>query len=485
MDSNKVIEHFKEISKIPRGSGKEKAISDYLYSFFSSKNLEVEQDDKLNILVKVPASEGYEEYSPLILQGHMDMVWEKNKDKNFNFLTDPIEILEKDGFLTANGTTLGADNGIAVAMMMAILDSNIKHPKLELLITTDEEMGMSGANGFDISKLQGHTMINLDTEEDDKIYVSSAGGCRVSSLLDFETERVNIGDKIFKIEITGLHGGHSGADIHKKYGNANKLITEFIRHINLRYETCIVDIHGGDKDNAIPREAEVTFTTPDGSDVDLTTQLNFICDILNMGLENDEKITYKLIEVENKALDKLYKLTHKETSRLIQFLTHYPNGVRTMSKKIEGLVQTSLNLSVIKTIKENDKISVSVLSLVRSSDNEELDDLVQHLAFLTNKFEGKTSTGAQYKAWEYKENSEIRKIFERAFYDVTNTSVKSAAIHAGLECGLFIAKNKDLDIISIGPNIFSPHTPNEKIEIASIQKIWNILVRGLEIYNVR
>lgn len=480
-----VLEYFKEISKIPRGSKHEKQISDYLYNFAKDRGYEVVQDKANNIYVYMPATKGYEKYSPLILQGHMDMVWEKNKETVFNFEKDGIITYEEDGYLKAKGTTLGADNGIAVAMMLKLMDDKeIKHPDLELLITTDEEMGMTGASNFDVSLLKGHTMVNLDTEEDDRIYVSSAGGYRTRSYFDVETERVNIGDKIFKLELSGLHGGHSGADIHKNYGNANKLVTEFIRHINLKYETCIVEINGGNKDNAIPREAEIIFTTPDGSIEDITKHLNLIKDILNLGLENGEKLTYKLTELEFNGLEKTYKMTHKETSRIIQFLTHFPNGVRTMSKEIEGLVQTSLNLAVIKSNKENDKFEVSITALLRSSNNQELHDLIKDIEFLTNKFQGKVKVSDGYNAWEYKKDSKVRNLFEKAFLEVTGSPVESAAIHAGLECGLFVEKKNNLDVISIGPNILSPHTPNERLDIKSVDKVFKILLLALEKYDI-
>lgn len=485
--SDKVMKFFYEISNIPRGSGKEKQISDYLVKFAKDRNLEVYQDEYLNVLIKKEASKGYENFSPIVLQGHMDMVWEKNKNKNFDFETEGIKTyIDENGFLKADGTTLGADNGIAVAMIMALLDSDeYKHPKLEMLITSDEEVGMTGATNFDLSKIEGKTLINIDTEEDDKIYVSSAGGTRIKASFNLKKERVDISDKIFKLEITGLKGGHSGAEIHLGLGNSNKMMTEILKHIMIKYEICIIEIFGGNKDNAIPREAEVIFTTPDAIYETLNEDIKMICQILNYGLEQDEKLVYELKELENHITDKIYKIEHKETLKLINYFTHFPNGVQSMSKDIKGLVQTSLNMSVVKTIKEDEFIKVSLTSLLRSSNKKELLELRDKLVNLTNKFEGIATEGQTYMPWEYKENSNIRPIIAKAFKEVTNQDVELSAIHAGLECGLFAAKREEFDIISIGPNIYGAHTPDERMELKSVDKIWNILLTGLEKYDIK
>lgn len=481
----KVLSFFEEISKIPRGSGKEKKISDYLVNFAKERNLEVYRDEALNVIIKKEASKGYENYEPLIIQGHMDMVWEKNKETEFDFEKEGIITYVEDGWMKAKGTTLGADNGIAVAYALELLDGNYSHPKLEVLITTDEEAGMTGASAIDMSLFSTNRMINLDTEEDDKIYVSSAGGSRVQIKLEFEKERVDIADKIFKLEITGLKGGHSGAEIHKRLGNSIKILTELLDHIKLKYIISIIEINGGDKNNAIPREAEVIFTTPDAEYKYLNEEIKMICEILNYGLENDEKIVYKLEEIENRILDKKLKITHLETVRLLKFLKYFPNGVKKMSDKIDGLVQTSNNLGVIRTKKENNKIVVYINSLLRSSDNNDLKEMENDIVLLSKKFDGVCEIDSSYKAWEYKEDSEIRKIFEKAFKDVTGEKVEIAAIHAGLECGLFVEKNSNLDVISMGPNIQGAHTPDERIELKSIEKIWNILLVGLRNYDIK
>lgn len=251
-----VFKYFEEISKIPRGSGKEKQISDWLVKFAKDRNLEVYQDSFHNVIIKKEASKGYENYKPLILQGHIDMVWEKNKTTDFDFETEGIKLKIEDGFLKAEGTTLGADNGIAVAMCLAILDSNeIVHPKLEILLTSDEEVGMSGAENVDISLLDGKKMINIDTEEVGKVYVSSAGGATVNVVSKLENLPINEDENIFMLEILGLQGGHSGAEIHMPLGNSIKILADMLKTVLVAYEFNLILIDGGNKDNAIPREA--------------------------------------------------------------------------------------------------------------------------------------------------------------------------------------------------------------------------------------
>ena len=258
----KVLGFFEEISKIPRGSGKEKQISDWLVKFAKDRNLEVYQDSVNNVIIKKEATKGYEKYAPLILQGHMDMVWEKNKDVDFDFEKEGIKLKIEDGYLKAKGTTLGADNGIAIAYGLAILDSDdIKHPKLEILITTDEEVSMTGAQNLDMSLLEGKKMINLDTEEVGKIYVSSAGGATIKLRSKVETLNLDKEDKVYLIEILGLQGGHSGAEIHLNLGNSIKILSEVLKHLNIKYDFELIEIDGGNKDNAIPREAHATIAT--------------------------------------------------------------------------------------------------------------------------------------------------------------------------------------------------------------------------------
>lgn len=486
-----VFHYFNEISKIPRGSKKEKKISDWLLNFAKERNLEVIQDDVLNILIKKPATPGYEEYSPLILQGHMDMVWEKNKETEFDFETQGIELKIEDGFLKANGTTLGADNGIAVAYALAILESDsISHPALEVIITTDEEDGMSGVNALDYSLFKGKTLINLDTEEYGQVYVSSAGGGRTTTTFEFDSKPLD-SEKytLLSLEVKGLRGGHSGAEIHLGLGNSNKIMGDLLYHLSKAYTLSINYIDGGDKVNAIPREALVHLG------IDLSDEKDF---------EKFERITkyaFENILLDNKVIDKnavleIRKITEEEllgnkrrlkfmdTLRIIAFLREFPNGISRMSENIKGLVETSVNLGVIKTAFQDEKIIIKVQALPRSSVNAALDRMIYDIEVLSKKHSGKVTVDSSYPSWEYRQDSKIRDIVLESFKEINRKRAEVKAIHAGLECGIFANNIENLDIVSIGPNIYGAHTPDERIEIESVGKTWNLLLKILENYNI-
>lgn len=488
----KVFHYFNEISKIPRGSKNEKKISDWLLNFAKERNLEVVQDDVLNILIKKPATKGYEDYSPLILQGHMDMVWEKNKETKFDFETQGIELKIEDGFLKANGTTLGADNGIAVAYALAILDSNdIKHPALEVIITTDEEDGMTGVNGLDYSLFKGKTLINLDTEEYGQVYVSSAGGGRTTTTFSFDPKPLdNKKYTLVSIEVKGLTGGHSGAEIHLGLGNANKILGDVLYHLSKAYTISINYIDGGDKVNAIPREAVAHLG------IDLRDEESFekFERLLKYAFDNillDNRVIDKnaVLEVKKLTEDELLgskkRLKFLDTLRLIAFLREFPNGVSRMSENIKGLVETSINLGVIKTTFEDEKIIIKAQSLPRSSVNSSLEKLFYEVEVLSKKHVGKVTIDSSYPSWEYKRDSKIREIILDSFKELNRKRAEVKAIHAGLECGIFANNIENLDIVSIGPNIYGAHTPEERMEIESVGKTWELILKVLENYNIK
>ncbi len=485
-----VFDFFAQISDIPRGSKKEEKISNWLVNFAKERNLEVIQDDFLNVIIKKPAFKGYENLSPLIIQGHMDMVWEKNKETNFIFDTQPIELIVKDNFLCANGTTLGADNGIAVAYALAILDSNsIKHPALEILITADEEAGMSGVNGLDGSIFKSKTLLNVDTEEYGEIYVSSAGGSRVMSSLKCKLEKINntidSNNHIINIEIHGLNGGHSGADIHKNLGNANVILFDLLYHLSKRFNFNILEVAGGDKTNAIPREANVIINIDlsNSSIEDFNTILGSAFDIHKSNLINiDNRISISSNICDNDSY--LYQINLMDTLKLINFMHNYPNGVIKMSDKIENLVETSLNIGVISTIKDEHYSQINIESLLRSSVDESLRILENKLKDLASEYNATFSLDSAYSSWEYNENSKLRVIFQEAFKSLEKKEAKLKAIHAGLECGILVSKIKNLDVISIGPNIYGAHTPEERMDIISVGKTWDLILKALEIYNI-
>ena len=481
----KVFHYFAEISKIPRASKKEKEISDWLVKFAKERKLKVIQDEHYNVIIKKKATEGYEDFSPLILQGHMDMVWEKNKDTEFDFSTQGIELVIDGDFLKANGTTLGADNGIAIAYALAILDSDdIKHPALEVVITTDEEDGMSGVANLDFDEFDGKTLINLDTEEYGEVYVSSAGGTRTETKFIFETKKIGNGYTSISIEVKGLSGGHSGAEIHKNLGNSIKILSEVLYHLSKRYEMSLVHIDGGGKVNAIPREAVAEIAVK--LDGDSINELKKLAGLAFENILKDFKVSDKspILAIE-KIEEKNLGISLGDTLNIINFLHEVPNGVLEMSKHIEGLVETSINIGFISTEIVDGNVKIRIKSLARSMANDPLNKLVEEVTDLTRKHDANIKIAASNPSWEYKEDSKIRELIEKSFKEITGNKPVIKAIHAGLECGVFTQNIKDADVVSIGPNIYGAHTPEERMDIKSVGETWEWLLKILENYNIK
>ena len=481
----KVFHYFAEISKIPRASKKEKQISDWLVKFAKERKLRVIQDEHNNVIIKKKATEGYEDFSPLILQGHMDMVWEKNKDTEFDFSTQGIELVIDGDFLKANGTTLGADNGIAVAYALAILDSDdIKHPALEVVITTDEEDGMSGVVNLDFDEFDGKTLINLDTEEYGEVYVSSAGGTRTEIKFIFETKKIGNGYTPISIEVKGLSGGHSGAEIHKNLGNSIKILSEVLYHLSKRYEMSLIHIDGGGKVNAIPREAVAEMAVKlDGDSID---ELKKLAGLAFENILKDFKVSDKspILAIE-KIEEKNLGISLGDTLNIINFLHEVPNGVLEMSKHIEGLVETSINIGFISTEIVDGNVKIRIKSLARSMANNPLNKLVEEVTDLTRKHDANIKIAASNPSWEYKEDSKIRELIAKSFKEITGNEPVIKAIHAGLECGVFTQNIKGADVVSIGPNIYGAHTPEERMDIKSVGETWEWLLKILENYNIK
>ena len=481
----KVFHYFAEISKIPRASKKEKEISDWLVKFAKERKLKVIQDEHYNVIIKKKATEGYEDFSPLILQGHMDMVWEKNKDTEFDFSTQGIELVIDGDFLKANGTTLGADNGIAIAYALAILDSDdIKHPALEVVITTDEEDGMSGVANLDFDEFDGKTLINLDTEEYGEVYVSSAGGTRTETKFIFETKKIGNGYTPISIEVKGLSGGHSGAEIHKNLGNSIKILSEVLYHLSKRYEMSLIHIDGGGKVNAIPREAVAEIAVKlDGDSIDELKKLAGLAfeNILKDFKVSDKSPILAIEEIEEKNLG----ISLGDTLNIINFLHEVPNGVLEMSKHIEGLVETSINIGFISTEIVDGNVKIRIKSLARSMANDPLNKLVEEVTDLTRKHDANIKIAASNPSWEYKEDSKIRELIAKSFKEITGNEPVIKAIHAGLECGVFTQNIKGADVVSIGPNIYGAHTPEERMDIKSVGETWEWLLKILENYNIK
>ena len=481
----KVFHYFAEISKIPRASKKEKEISDWLVKFAKERKLKVIQDEHYNVIIKKKATEGYEDFSPLILQGHMDMVWEKNKDTEFDFSTQGIELVIDGDFLKANGTTLGADNGIAVAYALAILYSDdIKHPALEVVITTDEEDGMSGVVNLDFDEFDGKTLINLDTEEYGEVYVSSAGGTRTETKFIFETKKIGNGYTPISIEVKGLSGGHSGAEIHKNLGNSIKILSEVLYHLSKRYEMSLIHIDGGGKVNAIPREAVAEIAVKlDGDSID---ELKKLAGLAFENILKDFKVSDKspILAIE-KIEEKNLGISLGDTLNIINFLHEVPNGVLEMSKHIEGLVETSINIGFISTEIVDGNVKIRIKSLARSMANDPLNKLVEEITDLTRKHDANIKIAASNPSWEYKEDSKIRELIAKSFKEITGNEPVIKAIHAGLECGVFTQNIKGADVVSIGPNIYGAHTPEERMDIKSVGETWEWLLKILENYNIK
>ena len=466
-----VFNYFYEISQIPRGSGNEKAISNYLKKFGENLGLETIQDEALNIIIRKPATKGYENCPGVILQGHMDMVCEKNKDTNHNFVTDPLKLRIEDDMIYATGTTLGADNGIAVAMGMAVLASNdLEHPSIEVLITTDEEAGMSGAMALDGSLLKGQYIINLDSEEEGYLLVSCAGG--VTALSELNAEYTNIAEnrQALLVEIKGLLGGHSGMDIIKQRANSNRLMGRLLNLLCVDYD--LAKIQGGSKNNAIPRECEAIIVV-DNNDVEKTK--NCINEIMNTFKHefstSDPGIT---IECTESNVDKVF--TEETKTNVINLLNLIPNGIQTMSMDIENLVESSTNLGVVHTTAN----SVTFECAVRSSVKTLKDDVTNKMDLLATTLGGKLTLDSDYPAWEYSKGSKLEKICVETYENLTGKKPIIMAIHAGLECGLLLDKMPHAQAISLGPDMFEVHTPNEHLSISSTKRTWDYLVAILK-----
>jgi len=475
-DSNAalVFTYFENISNIPRGSGNEREISDYLVDFAKKLGLQVIQDKALNIIIKKPATKGYEKAPTVIIQGHMDMVCEKNIGTEHDFEKDPLKLAVIGDKIYAKGTTLGADDGIAVAYGMALLaDNKIEHPSLEVLLTTDEEAGMTGAMEVSRDNIKGEILINLDNEEEGFLLVSCAGGIRTSSSVKVELEAF-LDEEIFHIEIRGLKGGHSGTDIHKGRGNANKLLGRVLKEILDNIDVNLVSISGGSKNNAIPREADAFITIKKEKKEKLFTIVEKFDEIFKNELQGkDSGVTLSIKN--DKAVFK-DKFSKKCTKDVINLLYLYPNGVNTMSANIDGLTESSTNLGIL-SIKNN---QVEFDSAVRSSIPSLKDDIVYRIKKITELIGGTFESNAGYPAWEYNKESKIRDLCIDVYKKNYDEDPKVYAIHAGVECGLFEENLGNLDMISFGPDIKDAHTPGENLSISSTERVWEYLLAVLK-----
>ena len=469
-EPKEVFKWFYEISQVPRGSGNERAISDFLVKFAKDRNLEVHQDKAMNVIIKKPGTAGYEKAPTVIIQGHMDMVCEKEASSNHDFLKDPIKFVVKGEMLYADKTTLGGDDGIAVAYALTVLDSkDIPHPPLEVLITTEEETGMGGAMALTDEHLQGTRLLNIDSEEEGVFLVSCAGGANIHVFFDIKKEAAK--GKFLKITVGGLLGGHSGIEINKQRANSIKLLGRILYNIKQNEKINIVEISGGSKHNAIAKDAYAVIAAEN------TEAVLKIVEKMTADFKNEYRAVDKLLTVTaNETQNSSGQMFTKElTLNLIDFMASIPNGVQYMSMEIHGLVQTSLNNGVLEEIDGKIKFTTSVRSSVKSA----LDEIVDILRIQAERCGAEFKKISEYPAWEYSPDSPVRDAAVNVYKKLNNKEPLITAIHAGLECGLLKKTLPKVDAISFGPNLYDVHTPNEHMEIASVERVWKFLLAYL------
>ena len=465
-----VFGYFEKICSIPHGSRNTALIADYLVEFAKEHEITYIRDELNNVIFFQEGTCGMEDHDPVIIQGHSDMVCEKDADCPIDMATEGLDVTHDGKYVFAKGTTLGGDDGIALAYALAILaDKSIPHPPLEVVITVDEEIGMEGAAGIDLSMLKGRTLLNIDSEEEGIFTVSCAGGCRATLALNVERRAVY--GPCIRLNVDGLQGGHSGVEIHKNRANANKVMGEFMSRIQKLMPLCLTSLSGGSKDNAIPRSCQATL-------VAMGIHLERINDIAEQ-LQKEIREQYDEPEVTVQAFDVDAlggnSLTTEATAKVISLLCSCPNGVQAMSQDIPGLVQTSLNLGIAKL---GDRFTATFS--LRSSVNAEKRELLERLVKIVELHGGSYTTMGEYPAWEYKKDSKLRDTMVKVYTEMFGSAPEVVAIHAGLECGLLSEKLPGLDCVSIGPEMHDIHTSREKLGIASTERTWNFLLEVLK-----
>ena len=465
-----VFEYFEQICAIPHGSRNTKLISDYLVNFAKEHGLRYFQDEANNVVIFQEGTCGYEDHAPVIIQGHMDMVCEKDADCPIDMAVDGLDIAHDGKYVYAKGTTLGGDDGIAIAYALALMaDTTIPHPPLEVIITVDEEIGMLGAAVIDLHELKGRTLINIDSEEEGVFTVSCAGGA--TATISLEGDRRAVYGPCIRLAVDGLQGGHSGVEIHKNRANANKIMGEFMSRIQAMMPLCLTSFVGGSKDNAITRSCSANV-------VAMGMNLERINDVAAQ-LQAEVRAQYDEPEATVQAFDVDAlggnALSTEATAKVISMLCSAPNGVRAWSEAIPGLVQTSLNLGIAKLGE-----TMSLTFSVRSSVNQERQDLLEQLKKIADLHGASYSQMGEYPAWEYKADSHLRDVMVKTYVEMFDKEPEVVAIHAGLECGLLSEKLPGLDCVSIGPEMHDIHTSREKLGIASTERTWKYLLEVLK-----
>ena len=463
-----VFSFCEQLCAIPRGSGNTKAVSDWLADFAGARGLWYAQDAANNVVIKKPASPGYEAAAPVILQGHIDMVCERAPDCEKDMTREGLDLVVDGDAVYARGTTLGGDDGAAVAMMLAVLDDGaLAHPPLEAVFTADEEIGLLGAAALDAGLLQGKRLINLDSETEGVFTVSCAGGARANCRVPVTREP--FAGATLRLTVEGLRGGHSGVEIDKGRANANKLLGRALYALRSRGELRLCGVCGGMADNAIPTRAEAVFVCGEGAARTAAEEIARV-------FAAEYRVTDPDIRVRcAPCASALAPMSARSTEDVVAFLLCAPNGVCAMSAEIGGLVQTSLNLGILNTRKDAVEASFSVRSSVDSQKRMLLDTL----RCLTERLGGGMDTAGDYPGWAYRADSPLRELMARVFTEQHGYPPKIEAIHAGLECGLFAGKIEGLDCVSIGPDMEAVHTPDERLHIASTRRIWELLTETL------
>ena len=473
LESKKVFAYFEELAAIPHGSRNTRQISDYLISFAKEHGLECYQDEANNVVIIQEASAGYESADPIIMQGHMDMVCEKEKGVEIDFEKDGLELYVDGDFLKAKGTTLGGDDGVAVAYILAIMDSpEIVHPRLEAVITVDEEIGMLGAEVIDLSMLKGHKMLNIDSDVEGHFLTSCAGGMTVDTVIPViwqKQQGYGAG-----LTVTGLEGGHSGSEIDKEHANANILMGRVLKYLSDRMELAVVSLAGGLKDNAIPRECEAEIVIPEEKKAELSDYITELEKIFKKEYAVSDPAV--CIEIKENGTGEYEVLSYSSMTKVIFYLRNVPNGVQHMSMVMPGLVETSLNTGIMKLTTDGLELTSSVRSSV-STRKEELKDKLEYLAEFLG---GEISVSGDYPAWEYLENSPLRDLMCRIFEEQYGRKPIVEALHAGVECGIFAGKIPELDCVSFGPDMKDIHTPKESMDVESVKRTWEYLLEILK-----
>lgn len=478
----KTYECFKMISDIPRNSGKEKEIRDFIKKFAEDRGYKTYRDEFNNLIVYVPASEGMEDRNSIMIQGHTDMVCVKEGGNVHNFDTDPLELYTENGMLRARGTTLGGDDGIAVAYMMSIMDNkDIKHPALECVFTSDEEGSFIGAENLDMSKLKSKTLLNIDSEDENVMIVSCAGGMAFENRIKFERVNSKLENPVAcKIKISGLKGGHSGSDIHLGRANAIKLVAKVLEYLEgdkIKFE--LVSIKSGEAPNVIPSKSEtIVLVEEKNIEKAMSTVQKTQENIIKEYVKSETRIKIELEKIEAEKVDCLeQKVIEKNAKeRVISWIEKFKNGALTMSEDIEGLVEASDNVGTINTLEDE----IIIVNECRSCEEKRIEEIKADMEELSKSLKIELEIKYSYPGWKFNPKSEVRKSFNESIEKIFGRKSQELAVHSGLEVGFFVDGVEGVDAISIGPNMLDIHTPEEKLDIISALKIWYALVDFLE-----